>query len=118
MESIQSVLYYFLLYVQIHQVGGGDQYLFGQYNANNETFVPWVKDGQTVMAHLEGGKGGPSLLPALYQPHSTLRMRLQAESCRLKLGTPRSWKWPENAMAWRRRTSRCFYPRYLVLKKA
>ena len=39
-------------------VNGGATYEFGQYFANNETWVPWTKDGQVVTAHLEGGKGG------------------------------------------------------------
>lgn len=39
----------------IVNVGGGDSYLFGQYNPENETFVPWIPSGQTapVMAQLE-----------------------------------------------------------------
>ena len=42
----------------IVNVGGGDQYLFGQYSAGNETFAPWQLNGNEVEAHLEHGQAG------------------------------------------------------------
>ena len=42
----------------IVNVGGGDQYLFGQYSPGNESFAPWVQDGNEVEAHLEHGQAG------------------------------------------------------------
>ena len=86
--------------------------------AARESRTPRGAPPRSGQAELERGfvqdRGGPSNA----HPLSTLRIRLQAESCPVKLEMPRSWQWPENPgdMAWRRRKSWGFYPRNLVLK--
>ena len=65
----------------------------------------------------------PPLVLGLYDKNSTvrctLRVTLQVEACPFKLEIQRYWSWPENPgdLAWRRRVSRCFYPRNLVQKR-
>jgi len=45
---------------RIVNVGGGDQFLFGSYGADNETFTPWSPEGETPgrEAKLERGTSG------------------------------------------------------------
>ena len=52
---------------RIVNIGGGDHFLFGQYNADNESFVPWAveppKPTSTRATRLATGAAGPSPEP-------------------------------------------------------